>query len=161
MPAASQLSSVHCIIQATVVWARPPIFTVDLVFREGEGRLGFRPRLEDVEAAALGGLDCAVNSATGIPKAGSTDGKRILAIAICILHPSSWSMQRKQSIHQGLANAVLNELDVVVIKSAGILRQGDTVSCSSRRHIRFHLAACMILAARLLSCTGGSQHQGL
>lgn len=61
-------------LQDTVVWAQPPVFTVDLVFREGEGRLGFRPRLEDVEAAALGGLDLAVNSATGIPKAGSTDG---------------------------------------------------------------------------------------
>ena len=71
-------------MQDTVVWARPPVFTVDLVFREGEGRLGFRPRLEDVEAAALGGLDFAVNSATGIPKAGSTDGRSDLPAAKCI-----------------------------------------------------------------------------
>ncbi|KAK9841078.1 hypothetical protein WJX84_003927 [Apatococcus fuscideae] len=67
--------------QGNVDWAHPAAFSIDLVFREGEGRLGFRPRLEDVEMAAMAGLDVTVTSVSGIPKAGSTDGAMLQAQA--------------------------------------------------------------------------------
>ena len=79
---ASDDACASVMLQDNVDWAQAPIFSVDLVYRETEGRLGFRPRLEDVEAAALTGLDITVNSVTGIPKAGSTDGR---AVGVCSL----------------------------------------------------------------------------